>query len=114
LAEIRDLAYEAKRAIESGCIDEFALAVREGWELKRRVDRGICDAEIASLCETLVGNGARAVKLLGAGGGGYVLAIARSSARASLEKTVRRLGLVAECIDYEPHGVAAWTTERAS
>ena len=112
LLELRDLAYEARRALESGCIDEFALAVREGWDLKRRVDRGICDAEIGSLCEALLANGARAVKLLGAGGGGYVLVIARSFARASLEETARKLGVVAESIDYEPQGVMAWTTER--
>jgi D-glycero-alpha-D-manno-heptose-7-phosphate kinase len=112
LRELRDLAFDARRALESGCVDDFALAVQEGWELKRRVDDGICDADVASLCDALLANGARAVKLLGAGGGGYVLAITRSFARASLEQAARGLGVSVESVDYEPNGVVAWTTER--
>ena len=112
LREIRDLAYEARRALEEGSIDVFAQAVQEGWNLKRRVDSGICDSEIGGLCEALLAGGARAVKLLGAGGGGYVLAIARGNGRASLEQAVQNLGARAEAIDYEPDGVLAWAAER--
>lgn len=109
LREIRDLAYDARRALEAGALDDFANTVQEGWELKRRVDDAICDDDIARLCEALLAGGARAVKLLGAGGGGYVLAIAHGSARAALERTVARLGIAAEAVDYEPDGVRSWT-----
>lgn len=109
LLEIRDLAYAGRRALEAGSINEFARAVREGWELKRRVDTAISNPEIDALCAALLCGGARAVKLLGAGGGGYVLAIAHGSARAALQHTVERLGLRAEAIDYEPQGVTTWT-----
>lgn len=109
LCAIRDLAYHARRELEAGGLDAFADVVQEGWELKRGVDAAICDDEIAGLCETLRRGGARAVKLLGAGGGGYVLAIAHGSARAALECTVARLGITAEAVDYEPDGVRSWT-----
>jgi D-glycero-alpha-D-manno-heptose-7-phosphate kinase len=112
LREIRDLAYAARRALEAGALDTFAEAVQDGWELKRRVDTAICDDDIGRLCEALLAGGARAVKLLGAGGGGYVLAIAHGSARAALECTVTRLGITAEAVDYEPDGVRSWTAGR--
>jgi len=112
LGEMRDLAYDARRELEAGSIDGFAEAVQEGWELKRRVDSAICDSEIAALCEALLRGGARAVKLLGAGAGGYVLAIASGSGRAALEQTVQELGALAETVDYEPDGVLAWVAER--
>lgn len=112
LQEIRDLAYESRRALEAGSIDAFAQTVQEGWELKRRLDSGICDSEIDGLCESLLNGGARAAKLLGAGGGGYVLAIARGDGRAQLERTVQELGADAGAVDYETAGVRTWVTER--
>lgn len=112
LREIRDLAYDARRSLEAGALDSFADVVQEGWQLKRRVDAAISDDEIAGLCDALLAGGARAVKLLGAGGGGYVLAIAHGSARAALERTVARLGAAAAAVDYEPDGVRSWTTGR--
>jgi D-glycero-alpha-D-manno-heptose-7-phosphate kinase len=112
LREIRDLAFDARRELEAGDIDGFADAVQEGWALKRRVDSAICDDDIARLCDALLAGGARAVKLLGAGGGGYVLAIAHGSARAALECTITRLGTTAEAVDYESDGVRTWTAGR--
>jgi D-glycero-alpha-D-manno-heptose-7-phosphate kinase len=108
LCEIRDLAYAARRALECGSIDLFAQAIRDGWELKRRVDPAIAGCGIDDLCQSFLARGARAVKLLGAGGGGYIVAIAESSGRASLEKAIEEIGGTPEMIDYEPHGVVAW------
>jgi D-glycero-alpha-D-manno-heptose-7-phosphate kinase len=108
LCEIRDLAYAARRALEGGSIDLFAQAIREGWELKRRVDPAIAGCGIDDLCQSFLAGGARAVKLLGAGGGGYILAIAESSGRAALERVIEDLGGTPETIDYEPCGVVAW------
>jgi D-glycero-alpha-D-manno-heptose-7-phosphate kinase len=106
--EIRDLAYAARDALEAGDLDEFACLTGLGWQLKRRVDHAITNPEIDGLCDGLLAHGARAVKLLGAGGGGYVLAISRDDGRAALQAYVESIGGQAETFDYEPHGARAW------
>jgi len=106
--EIRDLAYEARAALEYGSIDDFAATVDAGWQLKRRLDGAISSSDIDGLCEGLKQNGAAAAKLLGAGGGGYVLAIAGADARPALQRYVEGLGARAETFDYEADGVCAW------
>jgi D-glycero-alpha-D-manno-heptose-7-phosphate kinase len=108
LCDIRDLACAARHALEGGSIDLFAQAIRDGWELKRRVDSAIAGAGIDDLCQSLLAKGAQAVKLLGAGGGGYILAIAESNGRAALEQAIEDLGGTPETIDYERCGVVAW------
>ncbi len=106
--QIRDLAYEARAALECGSIDDFARTVDAGWRLKRQVDGAISTSEIDGLCDGLKAHGAAAVKLLGAGGGGYVLAIAAADARPALQRYIEGLGVRAETFDYEDAGVRAW------
>lgn len=74
LEELRDLTLEAERAIE---LDATALPayVREGWLLKLASNPNATSPEILSLSGKLVQEGAVATKLLGAGGGGFILSI---------------------------------------
>jgi D-glycero-alpha-D-manno-heptose-7-phosphate kinase len=74
LEELRDLTLEAERAIAS---DPMALPafIREGWQLKLASNPNAASPEILHLSETLVEQGSLATKLLGAGGGGFILSI---------------------------------------
>jgi D-glycero-alpha-D-manno-heptose-7-phosphate kinase len=74
LEELRDLTLEAERAMAN---DPSALPqyIREGWLLKLASNPNAASNEILSLSETLVEEGALATKLLGAGGGGFILSI---------------------------------------
>lgn len=74
LEELRDLTLEAERAI---ALDATALPayVREGWLLKLASNPNATSPEILSLTEKLAQEGALATKLLGAGGGGFILSI---------------------------------------
>lgn len=74
LEELRDLTLEARAAIAK---DAAALPafVREGWLLKLASNPNAASPEIMDLSEKLVAQGATATKLLGAGGGGFILSI---------------------------------------
>lgn len=74
LEELRDLTREARDAIAK---DATALSayVREGWLLKLASNPNAASPEIMELSEKLVEQGATATKLLGAGGGGFILSI---------------------------------------
>jgi D-glycero-alpha-D-manno-heptose-7-phosphate kinase len=77
LREMRDLAHEMRLALGgSGGLDEFARLLHEGWLLKRSLGFGISTGSVDAWYEQARKLGAQGGKLLGAGGGGFLLVIA--------------------------------------
>lgn len=77
LREMRDLAQEMRVAITgSGGLDEFARLLHQGWELKRSLGFGISMERVDAWYEQARKLGAQGGKLLGAGGGGFLLLLA--------------------------------------
>ncbi len=77
LRSMRDLAYAMRDAISGkGDLDLFAELLHDGWQLKRSQGYGISDPMIDSWYEAAMQAGAQGGKLLGAGGGGFVLLLA--------------------------------------
>jgi D-glycero-alpha-D-manno-heptose-7-phosphate kinase len=54
-------------------LDQFGHMLHETWKLKKSLSSKITTPEIDSIYETAVRNGAIGGKLLGAGGGGFLL-----------------------------------------
>lgn len=74
LRAMRDLALEMARTISGNAdLKRFAALLHEGWELKRSLGFGISDTRIDRWYEAARGAGALGGKLLGAGGGGFLL-----------------------------------------
>ena len=76
---MRDLATEMKSVISSSSdnsIDEFARLLHQGWLLKKSLGFGISNSSIDQWYEAAIAAGAQGCKLLGAGGGGFLLLIA--------------------------------------
>ena len=90
LRAMRDLADAMWRTMAGKAdFDEFARLLHEGWELKRSLGFGISDERIDRWYSAARNAGARAGKLLGAGGGGFLLLFAPPDAhdriRAALD-----------------------------
>ena len=67
------LAEEMKLALEHNNLSSFGRLLNDGWELKRTLSSGISNPAIDKAYETAMKNGALGGKLLGAGGGGFLL-----------------------------------------
>lgn len=67
------LAEEMKLALENNDLSSFGRLLNDGWELKRTLASGISNPAIDEAYETAMRNGALGGKLLGAGGGGFLL-----------------------------------------
>lgn len=77
LRRMRDLAGEMRETLAGeGDLDAFAARLHEGWELKRSLGFGISSGPVDDWYEAARKNGALGGKLLGAGGGGFLLLIA--------------------------------------
>ena len=81
IAAIKRGALSAADCLTRHDLTGFEKQVREYWDLKKRVDPGVTNAEIEKLISR-VRKEAGAVLLPGAGGGGFLLVIAHSAAAA--------------------------------
>lgn len=73
LDNLKTIALELAESLERGEADAVGYALREGWELKRRLAPGITDPSLDQLIEAAMAAGAFGGKIAGAGGGGFLL-----------------------------------------
>ena len=77
LRQMRDLAGELRTTMGGqGNLEDFGRILHEGWELKRSLGFGISNAGVDEWYQAARANGAMGGKLLGAGGGGFLLVMA--------------------------------------
>ena len=70
---IKDLAFEGKAAVERGDLRRFAELMHIHWEHKKKRTQGMSNSQIDSYYELGRANGAMGGKLIGAGGGGFLM-----------------------------------------
>jgi len=73
LKKIRDQALLAREMVESGNVEGLAELLSEGWKMKQTLASGITIPEINELYSEILSCGSSGGKLLGAGGGGFIL-----------------------------------------
>lgn len=73
LRKMCDLAEAMRLSLEQGELDSFGDLLNEGWMLKRTLASKISNAAIDEAYDIAMANGALGGKLLGAGGGGFLL-----------------------------------------
>jgi D-glycero-alpha-D-manno-heptose-7-phosphate kinase len=103
LRKMRDLAHEMRCALSGdGDLDDFARLLHEGWLLKRSLGFGIANAKIDAWYEAARRAGAQGGKLLGAGGGGFLLAMAPPERHDAIREALGRPRELA--FDVDPRG----------
>ena len=88
---VKDLGYKSKDALESGNASLFGELMHEHWENKKRRSGGMSNSQIDEWYELALKNGAIGGKLVGAGGGGFLMFMAND--RNKLRKTMKNAGL---------------------
>jgi len=73
LRELKQMASEARCAIETGNFDSLGVLLHQSWELKKRLAGTISNGRINEMYETARSAGAIGGKIAGAGGGGFLL-----------------------------------------
>jgi D-glycero-alpha-D-manno-heptose-7-phosphate kinase len=70
---VKDLGLQSHAALVKGDVAAFGALMHEHWEHKRRRSRGISNPQIDEWYELARRSGAIGGKLVGAGGGGFLL-----------------------------------------
>ena len=88
---VKELGYRSKEALESGNATQFGELMHEHWEHKKRRSGGMSNPKIDEWYELGLKNGAVGGKLVGAGGGGFLMFYAND--RNKLRHAMARAGL---------------------
>ncbi len=81
LHRIKELGHRTCRLLEEGDLEGYGELMHEHWQHKRRRSPGMTDEHIDRLYELARRNGAIGGKLVGAGGGGFLLVYTDSPER---------------------------------
>ncbi len=73
LHKIKEIAFDVKKALESGDLTEFGRLLDVSWQNKKNLAKGISNPRIDKIYSLAMENGALGGKLTGAGGGGYFM-----------------------------------------
>lgn len=104
LVRMRDQAHELQAVMREPVPDfaVFGRALREGWELKRRLASTVSNPTIDDWYERASAAGAYGGKVCGAGGGGFLLFLAEPDQHAMIRASLHELTSVP--VRYEAHG----------
>jgi D-glycero-alpha-D-manno-heptose-7-phosphate kinase len=98
---VKELGHRSLEAIETGDLTTFGKIMDEHWRFKKQRSKLMSNPEIDGWYDLAMNNGAIGGKLIGAGGGGFLLFYTEQKAR--LRKALRAAGLmeVTLAFDYE-------------
>ena len=88
---VKELGIRSKEAIESGNLHEFARIMDVHWQRKKERSGGMSNPKINEWYDLAMTNGALGGKLIGAGGGGFLMFYAEDKNR--LRHAMRQAGL---------------------
>jgi D-glycero-alpha-D-manno-heptose-7-phosphate kinase len=83
-----ELAHRAKGLLEEGDLEAFARLLDEAWTLKRSLTRDITSTVVDEMYARAQRAGAWGGKLLGAGGGGFLLVMAPPERHAAIREAL--------------------------
>jgi len=115
LHTMRQMAEEARDILQSPerPIREIGTLLREAWQIKKDLAEGVTTPAVDEIHDCAMRAGALGAKLLGAGGGGFMLIFAEPSAHSAIREALKTLIEVSFTIGssgsrivvYEPNGV---------
>jgi len=107
LHAVKELGRESQRALEAGDLKRFAELLSVQWERKKQRSTAASNERIDAWHRLAMENGARGGKLIGAGGGGFLLFYAEDKTRLRRAMTVAGLREVRFRFDFEGTRVVA-------
>jgi len=98
---VKDLGYRSKNALESGKLNVYGEIMHEHWENKKRRSKGMSNPEIDTWYQAALNNGAIGGKVVGAGGGGFLMFMANDRDKLRHEMKLQDLEEVRFKFDFE-------------
>ena len=114
LDELHCLAIEIKSALLKGDLVHFGRILDEAWQVKKRLDRNITNRKINRLYNTGIRAGAIGGKVLGAGGGGYILFVCPHLIKGNVANALQEEGGTIMDFGFDFRGLQTWAVRNNS
>ena len=88
---VKEIGFTSKKLLEDGDLVEFAKLMDVHWQHKKKRSNNMSNLKINEWYDLAMQNGAIGGKLIGAGGGGFLMFY--SEDKSNLRKTMRSIGL---------------------
>lgn len=109
----KHLAIDMKNQLLRGNIDEMGSLLDAGWQLKKQFTDGISNPQVDTMYARARDAGALGGKLVGAGGGGFLLLFCDFARRAQVARAVQEAGGRVTDFSFEMLGLQTWAVRAA-
>lgn len=106
--EVKRIAYEMKELLLKNRLDEVVDLFRASWAAKKQMAASISNSNIDLAANAALDAGAKAVKISGAGGGGYMMIFIDPTRKHEIVKALSQMGGHFVRCSYTQHGVQSW------
>ncbi len=93
LNQIKEIGLETRKCLERGQVDMLGELLHVHWEIKKKRSRKMSDPFINECYEAARKSGAAGGKLVGAGGGGFLMFYCTNSDKPKLVEAMQKMGL---------------------
>ncbi len=115
LTALRQMVKDATAILynEAESVESFGKLMHQSWQLKRSLSSQVSNAYIDATYQAAIDAGAIGGKLLGAGGGGFLLVFARPEVQPAIRESLKKLVYVpfqfedsgSRVVLYQPNGL---------
>jgi D-glycero-alpha-D-manno-heptose-7-phosphate kinase len=111
LHRMKEMTLDLKRLLLRNELPKIGTTLHEAWLCKRQLAASISNPHIDELYEAAMCAGAWGGKILGAGGGGYLLVAAPFRRRSDITHALEALGGTMTEFQFDIAGVRTWTAD---
>ena len=107
--EVKQEAQAMKEALLKGDFELLAHSLRQSWESKKRMAGSVSNPTIESVLDLAMNAGARAAKVSGAGGGGFMMLLVDPVRRMEVLRALQNCSGQTLSCQFTKHGTQGWT-----
>ena len=104
LHHIKEIGLETRKYLENGQVDMLGELFHAHWETKKKRSSAISSPIIDECYETAIKNGALGGKLIGAGGGGFLMFYCKNGEKHKVIESIQKMGLKWERFHFDFDG----------
>ena len=104
LHQIKEIGLDTRKYLEGGHVDMLGELLHSHWEIKKNRSRNISDPFVDECYEIARKNGAAGGKLIGAGGGGFLMFYCENNHKPQLIEAMQEMGLKWERFHFDFDG----------